>query len=401
MPRTPPSEEHAVRAQLERLQAHAAGSGTDPERIVQALLAASARLLDPGDELARDTRARLATSTGLSAPMIDWGLTTTLTTLQPPALRELARWPEGQTPVSQLIAVVLAGNVFAATIRALSLPLLAGAHVLAKAATADAVLARAWKRALDRADADVGARLEVTQFARDDSAATRMLCSQADALSIYGDDDTVRILAAQAGEGCRVITHGHGLSAAYVSREVLNDHAAAREAALRLALDVAAYDQRGCLSPQFVFVESGASITPRAFAQLLAEEALRELERNLPRGEGDNAAELQWQAVASVRGELFRAPTHAVSFEADQPARPSPGGRMLAAHSCQGIAALIDRLQPFMRHLKCLGAAADERTRAQLSAALSGVTVCEAGQMQTPAFDSDADGLPALAGLRP
>lgn len=398
MPRSKPPEPTAapaVRAQLDWLRARAAGSGVDSERVVQALLKAAARLLDQSDPLAQETRRALLATTGLSAPMIEWGLSTTLTTLEPEVLRALVH-----TPNTELIGVVLAGNVFVAAIRALTLPLLAGAQVLAKAATDDVALAHAWKRALDAADPEVGARLELTQFKRTDSEAARMLCSQVDALSIYGDDDTVHALSAYAAPSCRIIPHGHGVSAAYITREALGSPEAAREAARGVALDIAAYDQRGCLSPQFVLIEPGAAISPREFARVLAQDALPELEQKLPRGSHQNdAAILQWQAVAAVRGELFRAPAHAVSYEAELSLRPSPAGRLVAAYSCNGIQALQAQLEPFKAQLKALGVAACEATRNSVAKGFSTASVCRSGEMQTPAFDAYADGQPPLAGL--
>jgi hypothetical protein len=109
--------------------------------------------------------------------MIDWGLCTSLNTLQPDVLRALLHAQHSSTRClavpHKLVAVVLAGNLFSSAVRALFLPLLAGANVIAKAASADDVLPRALKRALDNADAEVGQRLQVVSFGRDDDAASK------------------------------------------------------------------------------------------------------------------------------------------------------------------------------------------------------------------------------------
>jgi hypothetical protein len=387
-----------VHACAKGLRALAADSGDEPERIVAALTRTAARLADSGDALARELRAQLHASTGLSRPMIDWGLATTLASMRRDTLAQLATDAREQGRAIPLIGVVLAGNVFVAGVRALALPLLAGAHVLAKTASSERALAGAFKRVLDEADPGIGRRLELLHFDRRDEAASEAFCAAVDALSVYGDDETVAGLRAQLRPAATLIPHGHGLSAAYIHASALPDLASAREVARRLALDVAAYDQRGCLSPHFVLVDATAPVAPRTFAEILADEALPALATELPPGVLDSrerALALQWRAVAAVRGELYERSTHSVSFEGESEPRPSPGGRLLSVNAGRDSSPIA----PYAGLHKCDGVAADERTRANI-AAISGSYTCAIGSMQTPPFDAPADGRPPLTGLR-
>jgi hypothetical protein len=394
-----------VSDRVRRLRALTPQSHADVERTIAALCAAAAQLSNESSAL----QHQLVESTGLSPAMVEWGLYTTLSTVQPTRLRELA-WTARTTthcqPIAHnLVAVVLAGNLFSAAVRALFLPLLAGASVIAKAANHDAVLPYALKRALDAADSGVGQRLEIVQFARKDTLATRALLAQADAVSAYGDDASLHELAKQRKRDARFIAHGHGVSAAFIGREQLATEHGARDAADRLALDVAAYDQRGCLSPHSVFVESGAAIDALAFARLLAHASLPLLAELLPAGERsmrEQTAALQWQAVAAARGELFAAPEHAVSYERNLAARPSPGGRLISVHDCPTADALPQALSVFGAHLKCVGVSGTRAERQRIADRLhtsTGARVCRIGEMQTPAFDAYADGVPPLDGL--
>jgi hypothetical protein len=393
----------------ERLRALPVGRAHETERVIAALCAAGRMLLDDRSLLGAALRRDLVKSTGLHASMIDWGLCTSLNTLQPDVLRALVHAQHSSTRClavpHRLVAVVLAGNLFSSALRALLLPLLAGANVLAKAASEDGVLPRALKRALDSTDRELGERLQIVSFGRDDADATHALLANADAVSAYGDDATLRALAQAARPGCSFIAHGHGISAAYIDRSQLMAAASARDAADRLALDVAAYDQRGCLSPQFAFVESGGAIEPRAFAELLARVSLPLLAELLPAGAADpsaQAAQLQWQAVAAARGELYKAPSHAVSFEQQLPPRASPGGRLISVYACASVRALPAQLARFGAHLKCVGVAGSAETRGQVAESLreiAPVSVCRLGDMQTPSFDAYADGQPPFAGL--
>jgi acyl-CoA reductase-like NAD-dependent aldehyde dehydrogenase len=407
--RTPVSHAALVLDRAERLRRLGSGAAHDSERVIAALCAAAKQLLDADNALGRALRRDLPKTTGLHPTMIDWGLCTSLNTLQPNVLRALLHAQHSSTRClavpHKLVAVVLAGNLFSSAVRALFLPLLAGANVIAKAASADDVLPRALKRALDNADAEVGQRLQVVSFGRDDDAATQALLAQANAVSAYGDDATLQMLARGARPESHFIAHGHGMSAAYISRAQLTDATRARDAADRLALDIAAYDQRGCLSPQVAFVERGGAVDPRAFAELLARASLPLLAELLPPGKPDTAAraaQLQWEAVAAARGELYRGASHAVSFERCLAARPSPGGRLISVYACEGVGALRAALAGFGAHLKCVGVAGPAATRAQVAESLRGLaaaTVCRLGDMQTPPFDAYADGQPPLEGL--
>jgi len=215
-----------VSDRVRRLRTLARRSNDDTDRVVSALCTAAARLSNDRSSLASALRRDLVESTRLSPAMVEWGLTTTLNTVQPALLRELALVTRATThcqPIAhRLVAVVLAGNLFSAAVRALFLPLLAGANVIAKAAHHDAALPSALKRALDEVDHEIGERLEIVQFGREDGAATTALLAHADAVSAYGDDSTLRTLSGQMRSSTRLIAHGHGVSAVYIAREQLS-----------------------------------------------------------------------------------------------------------------------------------------------------------------------------------
>ncbi len=386
-------------------------------RIVRALCAAALRLRG-NDKLAVATRQQLVRTTGLHPAMVEWGLVTTLASVEPEALLELAAplWaaphaapaqPARQLP-AQLVSVVLAGNVFTTCVRALFLPLLTGAPVLAKASTHDPVLAGALARALIAADHQVGRHLALLQFDRTHEPALRALVAEADVVSVYGSDATAQAVSALAG-AARVVAHGHGISAAYVAGESLDTPTSVRDSARKLALDLCAYDQLGCLSPHFVYVQAGAAADADAFARVLCEQALQETQALLPRGQIDlaaQAAELQWRGSAGALGKLYLGHGRAVSVEQGAP-RPSPGYRNIAVHPCAGPSELVHALAPLLPQLKCVGVAGSTQLRVQLAAATLTATststpqplFCRLGEMQTPSFDTPSDGRPALYGL--
>lgn len=370
-------------------------------RTAEAVATACGALLEPRGALGRAFRQELRTNTGLSAASIAWGLETTLRTWrvdQALALRAAAPSEPGAPPA--LAAIVLAGNVFTAGLRAIAWPLMAGVPVIAKASSTDDVLPRYLEKALHDADADVGAALRVATFARGEAALEAALLGHADIVSVHGDDDTVAALRARAPAHARFLAHGHGVGVAYVAAAALTSEASALAAAERVALDVAAYDQRGCLSPHAVVVDAGAAITPARFAELLADVALANLEPRLPRGEVPRdalAAQTQWRGVALARGTLHAGARWAVSFEDAHALRASPGYRNVGVYTGHGPDALAARIATFAPHVKALGIAGPEAASADFAALAP--YVCAAGAMQTPPLGARLDGLQPFEGF--
>ena len=76
-----------------------------------------------------------------------------------------------------------------------------------------------------------------------------MLTDAVEAVIVYGTDETVTTVKRQVPAKVRVIERGHRISVAIIAEEFADE----RTAEL-LALDIARFDQRGCLSPRICFV---------------------------------------------------------------------------------------------------------------------------------------------------
>ena len=356
---------------------------------------------------ARDARRALSDATGLSIPMVEWGTETTLSTVREDAMLALvarAQEENGRAlrPISML-SIVLAGNVFTAPVRGILAPLLFGVPVLVKAASSEALFPAMLREALRSADSELGAAMDVVAFPGGDLECEAALVELADKVSVYGSDDTVAVMAARLGAN-RVIAHGHGVSVAYCGAGALDD-ARINDTIARLSLDICAYDQRGCLSPQVVYVEETPHLSARDFGERLAETGLGPMSEALPRGPlpvGVGAAQAQWRGMAEVEGLLLSGDTYAVSIPEAGPIRWSPGYRNVTIASVGGLDDALNAMEPIGSNLKCVGADRTSvgRVGAGLadSAALSAVA-CALGEMQTPTFDAPADGRPIWQGL--
>ncbi|MCB9681442.1 MAG: hypothetical protein H6733_08210 [Alphaproteobacteria bacterium] len=115
---------------------------------------------------------------------------------------------------------------------------------------------------------------------------------------VMGDDATVRAVRETAEPGARVLGFGHRFSVAWWGADLPADAAADA-----LALDVAAHDTRGCMSPAVVLTDAAdavvAALTP----------ALERAQGRWPRGHvapAEHAAIRTRDALAAATGQLVR-----------------------------------------------------------------------------------------------
>jgi hypothetical protein len=305
-------------------------------------------------------------------------------------------------------AVVLAGSIPMPTLLAMVAPLALRSPVLVKPSSHDGVTAEAVARSVADVDEELGRCVELAHFAGDSDAHTRALL-EADCVVAFGSDETTAGIAARLPRGRRFVAYGHRLSIA-----VLGDAATAgvalEDAARGLALDVALWDQQGCLSPVAVYVVSERAGAADAVAESLAA-ALAQTSRALPRGRvgaADAAAIAHERAAAEMRiAAAARVRLHAgadftVVREADTVTRPSPLFRFVRVHPVADGSELERSLAPLARHLAGVAIAGfgdEDRAMARRLAALGASRICAPGMLQAPPLDWHHDGAGLLAPL--
>jgi hypothetical protein len=346
----------------------------------------------------------LAADTGLSRENVTWGLQSMVDAFSANALERLATHVPPGARATDLAAVVLPGNVFAAAFQGLLLPWLAGVPVVAKlprhGGTA-AVLLTEYFRQL--APAELADSMAALRIGREEQESLLALVGQASLVSIYGADEAVRAVRTLARADARIAAHGHGVSVAWVSAGRFASLAEREQAALArgLAEDVVAYDQRGCLSPQALIIEAPEA----ALAKLANAVALALVERGkaIPLGPGDadaRAHDRRWRETARALGELAEHPTAAVSIETAL--RGSHGRRHLGVVAMPSRAAVVDSLRALGPHLKLVGVVEGETDSLELTEQLrpqAHPRVVTVGEMQTPPADAFMDGRPPFEGF--
>jgi hypothetical protein len=332
---------------------------------VEALVASARHIADGASERGRRARRLLAESTGLSPENIEWSLTAALETS--PSTAEHAAFV-ASAPAARAAHVILPANVFVAAHRAIALALAAAPVVRVRASRREPHFARLL---LEGAPG---------LFELVDAIAPE----RGDHVFAYGSDTTLEAVRAHLPPGTTLHAHGPGFGVA-----VLDPLHANAEAARALALDIGAFDQRGCLSPRAAFV-LGDSAAAERFAALLGA-ALAEHALRVPLGRLDDSERAE---IARFRdAAIYAGPPIAAGpgslFVTAGAALLAPVGRNLCVVPAQNVAAVLAEVEASL--VTAVGVAGPNALADELARALPGARVSELGRMQRPSFDGPAD----------
>ena len=347
----------------------------------------------------------LPDAAGFSPAVVREGLARGLAPFTGAALRAVVRseLDGGAATGFETTAVVLAGAIPMPTLLAVVAPLALRSPVLAKPSAHDPVTALLIARSLAERDPLLGACVEVVDVRGDDEASMAALC-EADCVVANGSDAAVAALAARAqphGAGAsgprRFVGYGHRFSLALLGPGATRGESLLR-AAEGLALDIALWDQLGCLSPVSVHAVDPEPRAADRVTEALAD-ALARAETRWPRGRVDTAvaaAIARERAEAEMRAAAGRGPVavHASSGtawtvvrEADAALRPAPLNRFARVHPAADVDACLDALRADAAHLAAVAIAGFGTAGAPLAAELAGLgasRVCAPGTLQSP-----------------
>lgn len=321
----------------------------------------------PGRDLLRATCAM-----GFSEPVARAGLETELGAWRRPGaiagvLKELPADLDPRRRPGEVL-VIAARTLPVSAMRAVLMGRLLGARVRLKTASGQQALAEA----MEQADPGVIA----TPFTSNDQASLRSHLSEVDAVVVLGDDETLKDVAGVTPAGCVFVGYGHKVSGAWIEHPD-------EEAAQGLALDLCAWDQGGCLSPQVAWIAGD----PLDFLPTLSE-AVMKVERALPMALPRAAR--RGREVARVTGQMLgsiQETETSLLCALNQPRfRSGPGYRTLWLLPMEPAA--VRDISPALSSLACTA-----NPPAGLGAQ---VRLCRPGELQRPPLGWPHDGRPNL-----
>jgi hypothetical protein len=321
----------------------------------------------------------LVASTGLSPEGVELGFESLERDASDEDLRRLVH----AAGDARHVHVVLSANVFVAALRAMALAIAAAPRVTIRPSPRDPVIARA----LVEAGAD---RIAAGVALTDERDVAKV---GADAVHVYGRDETIDAVRSRAPGGSTVVGHGAGMGVAWITGA-----GALEDSAARLAHDVATFDQRGCLSPRIALVE-GDAVRAHEFASAL-HQCLAVLDARVPRGTLDaeeRAEAVRWRDAIAFAGRVWTGEGHVVGLaDGASLALPPPGRHVqvvavadvTSATGATRVSELRAILAPFASAVVAVGS--DDPARAA-AVAPPHARVSRLGRMQRPALDGPVD----------
>ena len=398
---------------------------------------AVARLLDAKDPLRCQLDELLPIVTGFDAEMLRLGLTAYLQTFRAPQLQRFVAQDfanpkvlDGFQPAVKggavrafgpsLLAHVWAGNVPGLPLWSLACGLLVKAGNIGKLPSAEPVFATLFARLLCELHPPLADCLAVVWWKGGQPGPAATLFRAADTVLAYGSNAALREVRAQVPATTRFNGYGHKLGVTLVGRAAL-DRQRGPAAARRAALDIARWDQQGCYSSHAVYVERGAALPPRDFAQHLAAELAnlghRHPRRALALDEAEAVAAwrraAEWRAIGSAdaekdgsaQSELLgdAAASWALAYsDRPQPLAPTAGQRCVQVSAVDALDAVLPLLAPHAAFLQTVALATSPAELYRLGEALGrvGVTrIAPLGGMTQPEAGWHHDGRFNLADL--
>lgn len=338
---------------------------------VRVLVAAARRLADPRDPLGEEARRTLPEATGLSPEGVELSLSRSLETN--PEDSEIDALC-ASVPSAPRAHVLLGANVFVAAHRAIALALAASPAVFVRPSRREREMARLLSSAAPGLFEVVAA----------------LAPAPGDLVFAYGRDETLDALREDLPRGVELLAYGSGFGLAVVDAATEEVSSRLDDVARACAIDVAAFDQRGCLSPRAVLV-LGPREGARRFAVSLAA-ALSAMEIQVPLGRVEPEeieAAVRYRDTWLVAGEVFPAGRGAVGLDDHtRPLAVPPSGRFVHVRWTPDLDAIGAE---WRSQVTAVGIAGDAGLAARVRAPFPGARVSALGEMQSPAFDGPVD----------
>lgn len=391
-------------------------------QIIAIIDRAIARLLDRDDPWRRKAEEILPLVTGYDAEMVRLGLTGYLKTFRAPELRKFLAedfanpqilddfqpTPKGGFAKAfgpDLLVHIWAGNVPGLPLWSLISGLLVKAGNVGKVSSAEPLFAGWFAQLLAEVDPKLADCVAILWWKGGDDAREVALFKQADVVLAYGGNDSLNEIRGRVPVTARYLPFGHKIGIGMVARAAL-DTQKAWSVAHQAAFDISRYDQQGCYSPQLFFVERGAKVSPREFANYVAHE-LACFEQKFPRREltiDEAGSVAAWRHAEEIKaasrpdreltGDAAGAWSVAYVEDAEDLA-PSGLNRTVKIFAVDRLDDALPRIAPFKAFLQTVGIAAPPEELFRLGALLgeAGVTrICALGNMSAPEAGWHHDG---------
>lgn len=313
---------------------------------------------------------------------------------------------KGKAFGADLAFLILSGNIVGVGIWDIVFCLLCKTPVLVKPSLDEPVLPTLFALTVEKFAPELAPSIAVIPFPSEREDLLTVALNECDAVVVYGTDETVKAVKQKTPAKVRFVERGHRFSVAIVDENFADEWTAEL-----LALDLARFDQRGCLSPQVCFVVGQKTGNAgHEFGEKLAQ-ALERVERELPTNlnESEKIAVSQFRLTCEMLGAKVLSPPNAgwtvAVWVEDQKVRNATGeanwrkvacaARVIHIVPVDSLDKVFEMLRPFGRFLQGVALAVDSSEAERIAEAfgqMGASRVCPIGQLQIPPIEWSQDG---------
>jgi len=265
----------------------------------------------------------------------------------------------------EVIGHICAGNILGIAAFEMVLDKLIDAATWIKVPSEEPVFGALYAKAIEEVDPNLAYTIAVLPFESGNTKIKNFLFSKSDIIRATGGELARQNIEKLAFKyNVPVAGHWHKFSFITIAREFMDDRAC--DMAELVSIDVSAWDQQGCFSPQEIFVEEGGNTTPIEFAELLAHE-MEITSRALPKGSRSGKMHVldgyHQYLKKEMMGEpvkIFPSPSHQwlVIYDGNNKnMEPSPLFRVIRVKPIEDIMEIPKIVKPLSNFLQTIGVA--------------------------------------------
>lgn len=265
----------------------------------------------------------------------------------------------------EIIGHICAGNILGIAAFEMVLDKLVDAATWIKVPSEEPVFGALYAKSIEEVDPQLAYSIAVLPFEGGNKEVREFLFSKSDIVRATGGEQA-RISLTELAEKHNVPISGHWHKFSFITlaREYMDERAS--EVAELVSLDVTAWDQQGCFSPQEIFVETGGEVDPLQFAELLAEE-METTSIALPKGVNSGKMQVldgyHQYFKKEMMGEpvkIFPSATHqwlVIYDGTTENIEPSPLFRVIRVKPIEDIMQIPKLVKPLGQFLQTVGVA--------------------------------------------
>jgi hypothetical protein len=265
----------------------------------------------------------------------------------------------------EVIGHICAGNILGIAAFEMVLDKLIDAASWIKVPSEEPVFGALYAKSIEEVDPKLAYTIAVLPFESGNEKIKNFLFSKSDIIRATGGEMARQNIEQLASKhNVAVAGHWHKFSFITIAREYMDERA--RDIAELVSIDVSAWDQQGCFSPQEIFVEEGGATSPIEFAELLSQE-MEITTRALPKGSRpgkmhvlDGYHQYLKKEMMGENVKIFPSATHQwlVIFDGNNKnMEPSPLFRVIRVKPIDDIMEIPKIVKPLKSFLQTIGVA--------------------------------------------